>query len=196
MSPAKAAESSMMPFWILTRVGPINYVSHPKGQCWGDDIGMFPHATKHRSHWPYMLSTSVPIGRPESVECHVKFSQWKKIPCRAAFRQNSLSTCRNLIMANVEHFEMMLFLHLAKWWYELPEASPLDPSRGLSLCALRSSFTFSRLDHCQCRGRTVDWALQADTRDHALQRLCRPPQQRDSWHRHGHRHSWSTLRSL
>ena len=69
-------------------------------------------------------------------------------------------------------------------------ASPLDPSRGLSRCALWSSFTFSRLDHCQfqCLVRAADWALQADTREHALQpaAACRPPQQRDSWHRQRH----------
>jgi len=47
---------------------------------------------------------------------------------------------------------------------QLLGASPLDPSRDLSRCALWSSFTFSRLDHCQCRARAADWALQADTR--------------------------------
>ena len=36
-------------------------------------------------------------------------------------------------------------------------ALPLDPSRGLSRCALWSSFTFSRLDHCQFRTWAVDW---------------------------------------
>ena len=36
-------------------------------------------------------------------------------------------------------------------------ASPLDPYRGLSRCVLWSSFTFSRLDHCQCCARAVDW---------------------------------------
>jgi len=76
-------------------------------------------------------------------------------------------------------------------------ASPLDPLRGLSHCALWSWFTFSRLDHCQCRDRAADWALQADTRDHALQpaAVCRPPQQRDSWYTKRHRHSWTQLRS-
>ena len=34
-------------------------------------------------------------------------------------------------------------------------ASPLDPSRGLSRCALWCSFTFNRLDHCQCRARAA-----------------------------------------
>ena len=37
---------------------------------------------------------------------------------------------------------------------------PLDPCRGLSRW---SSLTFSRLDHCQCRTRAVDWVLQANT---------------------------------
>ena len=36
-------------------------------------------------------------------------------------------------------------------------ASPLEPSRGLSLCTLWSLFTFSRLNHCQCRVRAIDW---------------------------------------
>jgi len=77
-------------------------------------------------------------------------------------------------------------------------ASPLDPSRGLSHYALWSSFTFSRLDQRQCSARAVDWTLQADTRDHVLQpaAVCRPPQQRESWHRQRHRHSWIQLRSL
>jgi len=70
-------------------------------------------------------------------------------------------------------------------------ASPLDPSRGLSRCALWLSFTFSRLHHCQFRARAADWALQADTGDHALQPAAvgRPPQQRDSWPRQRQRHS-------
>ena len=39
-------------------------------------------------------------------------------------------------------------------------ALPLDPCRDLSSW---SSLTFSRLDHCQCCTRAVDWALQANT---------------------------------
>jgi len=76
--------------------------------------------------------------------------------------------------------------------------APIDLYRGLSCCALWSSFTFNRLDHSQFRARAVDWALQADTRDHALQPAaeCRPTQQRDSWHMQRHRRSWSHLRSL
>jgi len=39
------------------------------------------------------------------------------------------------------------------------------------------------------RGQAVDWTLQADARDHALQpaAVCRPPQQRDSCYRQRHR---------
>ena len=42
--------------------------------------------------------------------------------------------------------------------------------------ALWSSLTFSRLNHCQCRARAVDGALQTDTRNHALHpaAVCRP----------------------
>jgi len=52
---------------------------------------------------------------------------------------------------------------------KLLRASPLDPSRLIALRAL-----------------VIIHMLQADTRNHALQPadVCKPPQQRDSWHMH------------
>jgi len=77
--PAKVAEPFMMPFRMLTQVGPRNHVLAvifrgmtsgfscmlPSTVASGPDVRISPHAVDQHSNW---LAT-------EAVECHIKFTQ-------------------------------------------------------------------------------------------------------------------------
>jgi len=81
VSPAKTAEPIKMPFETWIRVGPRNNLLRDlpgKDYFWGDDVEISPHAVDECSDWP----------AAEAVECLIKFSQWKSLPCDAAPRQN------------------------------------------------------------------------------------------------------------
>ena len=56
------------------------------GTLEGDDVGIFPQATEHRSQWPdvgiFWHAVDQRSGSPftEAVQCHIKFSQMANPP--------------------------------------------------------------------------------------------------------------------
>ena len=85
VSPAKVAKPITIPLWTLTLVGPRNDVLDgvqilmQRGNVEGDDVGIFPHAIKHRSQWPMISPQAVDQHSnwpaAQAVDCHTKCSQ-------------------------------------------------------------------------------------------------------------------------
>ena len=96
--PCKNGWTDQDAIWNVDLVGTNSYVldgvqiPHEKG----DKI--FPHATKHRSQWPWRRNFPPRcwlafrlVGH--GSRRHIKFPQWKIPPCKVASCQNFLTTC-------------------------------------------------------------------------------------------------------